>query len=81
LSGGQQKLAALARALMCGSALLLLDEPTEGLAPSLARRLGEILAKLRGTGLTVLIAESNETHVGDLLDALFIIERGAIARR
>jgi len=81
LSGGQQKLAALARALMCGSSLLLLDEPTEGLAPSLARRLGEILAKLRGTGLTVLIAESNETHLGDLLDALFIIERGAIERR
>jgi len=72
---------ALARALVCGSDLLLLDEPTEGLAPALARRLGEVLAKLRGTGLTVLVAESNATHLGDLLDQVFVIERGAVARR
>ncbi len=81
LSGGQQKLVALARALVCGSDLLLLDEPTEGLAPALARRLGEVLAKLRGTGLTVLVAESNAIHLGDLLDDLFVIERGAVTRR
>jgi branched-chain amino acid transport system ATP-binding protein len=81
LSGGQQKLVALARALMCGTELLLLDEPSEGLAPALARRLGEVLANLRGTGLTVLMAESNETHVGDLLDDVFVIERGSIAKR
>ena len=81
LSGGQQKLVALARALVCGSDLLLLDEPTEGLAPALARRLGEVLAKLRGTGLTVLVAESNLNHLGDLLDQVFIIERGAVTRR
>ncbi len=81
LSGGQQKLVALARALVCGSDLLLLDEPTEGLAPALARRLGEVLAKLRGTGLTVLVAESNMVHVGDLFDEPFIIERGAVTRR
>jgi branched-chain amino acid transport system ATP-binding protein len=72
---------ALARALVCGSDLLLLDEPTEGLAPALARRLGEVLAKLRGTGLTVLVAESNLVHLGDLLDDVFIIERGAVTRR
>jgi len=81
LSGGQQKLVALARALVVGSDLLLLDEPTEGLAPALARRLGEVLATLRGTGLTVLVAESNAVHLGDLLDDAFIIERGAVTRR
>jgi branched-chain amino acid transport system ATP-binding protein len=81
LSGGQQKLVALARALMCGSQILLLDEPSEGLAPALARRLAEVLANLRGTGLTVLMAESNETHVGDLLDDAFVIERGGVTRR
>ena len=81
LSGGQQKLVALARALVSGSDLLLLDEPTEGLAPALARRLGEVLAKLKGTGLTVLVADSNLIHLGDLLDQVFIIERGAVTRR
>jgi branched-chain amino acid transport system ATP-binding protein len=81
LSGGQQKLVALARALVCGSDLLLLDEPTEGLAPALARRLGEVLAKLKGTGLTVFVADSNLAHLGDLLDEVFIIERGAVTKR
>ena len=67
LSGGQQKMVALARALMAGTQLLLLDEPFEGLAPALARRLGEVMASLKGEGLSVLIAESNEVHVADLL--------------
>jgi branched-chain amino acid transport system ATP-binding protein len=72
---------ALARALMAGTKLLLLDEPTEGLAPALARRLAEVLANLRGTGLTALIAESNDTHVGDLVDEVFVIERGGVSKR
>ena len=67
LSGGQQKLVALARALMAGTRMLLLDEPFEGLAPALARRLGEVLANLKTEGISVLIAESNEVHVADLL--------------
>jgi branched-chain amino acid transport system ATP-binding protein len=81
LSGGQQKLLALARALMCGTRLLLLDEPFEGLAPALARRLGEILTTLKGEGLSVFVAESNETHIRDLFDQVFLIERGTIAPR
>jgi branched-chain amino acid transport system ATP-binding protein len=79
LSGGQQKMVALARALMAGTQLLLLDEPFEGLAPALARRLGEVLANLKTQGISVLIAESNEVHVADLLSRTFRIERGSVS--
>jgi branched-chain amino acid transport system ATP-binding protein len=78
LSGGQQKMVALARALMAGRRILLLDEPFEGLAPALARRLGEVLADLKSQSVSVLIAESNELHVADLLSHAFRIERGAV---
>ncbi len=79
LSGGQGKMVALARALMAGTKMLLLDEPFEGLAPALARRLAEVLSDLKGEGLSVLLAESNETHVVDLLDSVYQIERGNIS--
>jgi branched-chain amino acid transport system ATP-binding protein len=79
LSGGQQKMVALARALMAGTRMLLLDEPFEGLAPALARRLGEVMSNLKGQGLSILIAESNEVHIADLLSRAFRIERGAVA--
>jgi branched-chain amino acid transport system ATP-binding protein len=78
LSGGQQKMVALARALMAGTRMLLLDEPFEGLAPALARRLGELLANLKTEGVSILIAESNEVHVVDLLSRAFRIERGSV---
>jgi branched-chain amino acid transport system ATP-binding protein len=81
LSGGQQKLVALARALLAGRRLLLLDEPFEGVAPVLARRLAEVVARLKEEGLSVLLSESDYTHSVDLLDHLFVIERGVVEAR
>jgi len=78
LSGGQQKLVALARALMPGHRLLILDEPFEGVAPVLSRRLSEVIAQLGQQGLCVLISESDDTHSADLVDALYRIERGSV---
>lgn len=81
LSGGQQKLVALARALFVGRNLLLLDEPFEGVAPALAQRLVAAIAQLRQTGVSVLLSESDYVHSADLVDRLYVIERGVVAER
>jgi len=78
LSGGQQKLVALARALMPGRKLLLLDEPFEGVAPVLSRRLTEVIGSLRSQGLSVVLSESDDTHSADLVDRVYRIERGVV---
>lgn len=79
LSGGQQKLVALARAFMASHNLLLLDEPFEGVAPALVQRLIEILSRLRREGsLSVLVSESDAIYSGGLVDRIYTIERGRV---
>jgi ABC-type branched-subunit amino acid transport system ATPase component len=80
LSGGQQKMVALGRALMIGRRLLLLDEPFQGLAPVLARRYAEALASLRQhrPDTAILITESNPGLLTSLVERTYTIERGEI---
>jgi len=78
LSGGEQKMLAIVRALMGNPELLLLDEPTEGLAPMLVRALEQQIKKLRETGLTVLLAEQNVRSALRLGDRGYIIDNGQI---
>ena len=80
LSGGQQKMVALGRALIAGEKLLLLDEPFEGVAPALAKRISDVITSLKGDGLSVLIAQSELSHSSDLLQRESVIERGEIIK-
>jgi branched-chain amino acid transport system ATP-binding protein len=81
LSGGQQKLVALGRALVCGTRLLLLDEPFEGVAPALAQRLVEVVGDLKREGLSVLLSESDLQHSERMVDRVIVIDRGAIEQQ
>lgn len=78
LSGGQQKLAALARAICQGQRLLLLDEPFEGVAPALVQRLAAVLRALRRQGPTILVTDSEGANLEGLCDRRFSIERGRV---
>jgi branched-chain amino acid transport system ATP-binding protein len=79
LSGGQQKLVALARALVAGTKLLLLDEPFEGVAPALAKRLAEVVADLKKEGMSVILSESDLQHSERMVDRVYVIDRGSVA--
>ena len=78
LSGGQQRMVAIARTLMGNPSLLLLDEPSEGLAPLVVSAILERLKRLKATGTTVLISEQNLRFATELADRVSIIERGEI---
>ena len=77
LSGGQQKMVALGRALAAGTRLLLLDEPFEGVAPALSQRLSDVIFGLREQDLSVVVSQSELNHSHALFDREFVIERGA----
>ena len=79
LSGGQQKIVALARALTAGTRLLLLDEPLEGVAPALAERIADVIADLKRLGISTVVAESDTKVLSRALDRVYVIERGGIA--
>jgi len=78
LSGGQQQMVAIGRALMAKPQVLLLDEPTEGLAPIYVRLLFELLRTLRDRGQTILIVEQNVHHVLRTADRAYVLENGRI---
>ncbi|MDM8358766.1 ABC transporter ATP-binding protein [Pandoraea communis] len=76
LSGGQQKLVAVGRALMTSSRLLMLDEPFEGVAPALSKRIAEVIGQMRGAGLAVILSGADLQHAGAVLDSVYRIDRG-----
>jgi branched-chain amino acid transport system ATP-binding protein len=81
LSGGQQQMLAIARTLMGNPVLLLLDEPSEGLAPIIVKAIGELLRRLRSTGSTVLIAEQNMRFCLGIASDATVIDKGQIVYR
>ena len=78
LSGGEQQMLTIARTLMGNPQLLLLDEPSEGLAPLVVDHLGEQIVRLRREGLTILLAEQNTDFSLRLADRVYVLEKGAI---
>ena len=77
LSGGERRRAEIARCLAAGPKYVLLDEPFEGVAPALSKRLADVIAGLKGSEVSVLIAQSDLNHSRKLVDREFVIERGA----
>ena len=78
LSGGEQQMLTIARTLMGNPELLLLDEPSEGLAPIVVQQLGEQIKKLREEGMTILLCEQNAKFSLDLSHRLYILEKGQV---
>jgi branched-chain amino acid transport system ATP-binding protein len=78
LSGGEQQMLTIARTLVTDPKLLLLDEPSEGLAPVIVRRLGEAIAALKREGLTILLSEQNLKFARRLADRAYVIDKGEI---
>jgi branched-chain amino acid transport system ATP-binding protein len=81
LSGGEQQMLAIARVLRTGATLLLLDEPTEGLAPVIVERIGEVLRVLKRSGMTLLLVEQNFAFAQSVADRFVVMEHGRIVDR
>ncbi|HRH86636.1 MAG TPA: ABC transporter ATP-binding protein [Rubrivivax sp.] len=81
LSGGEQQMLAIGRALLANPRLLILDEPTEGLAPAIVEEIRHVLRGLRGSGVTVVIVDQNLETVFDIADEVAVMSRGAIVAR
>jgi len=78
LSGGEQQMLAIARALLTNGRLLLLDEPSEGLAPLIVREIGAVVDRLRGEGLSILLVEQNYHLALRVADRVYVMNKGQI---
>jgi len=78
LSGGEQQMLAIGRILRTGASLLLLDEPTEGLAPVIVQRIGEIIRQLKERGFTILLVEQNFHFAATVADRHYVVEDGRV---
>jgi branched-chain amino acid transport system ATP-binding protein len=81
LSGGEQQMLAIARILRTGARLLLLDEPTEGLAPVIVQQIGATIRRLKAEGFTILLVEQNFRFAATVADRHYVMERGGMVDR
>ena len=79
LSGGEQQMLAIGRILRTGAKLLLLDEPTEGLAPIIVEQIGRVIQTLKARGFTILLVEQNSRFAASVADRHYLVENGRVA--